>query len=265
MSSTDPSTRTLTPTPNPVRPGPGPRARMRWTRLVVVVGLLLGSVLARYGQDLRIRRHLQAGRAVVVPLEKVPANLGPWTSVETTIDPQIVRTTGADRVVTRRYTNRNTGVAVDVILLFGPAGNMAVHTPTLCYPIAGYRAIDGPSVRQVVLDRPGASAADAPPTVPFQAAVYARGEGPRAELQEVYWTWRYEDAWTPEVLKARYIERVPSMIKVHTARPVLVGERRDSKAETDARSLNPNEALLRLLVPEIERLLPPADHPPARG
>ena len=213
-------------------------------RVLVVCGLLIGSGWLRSWQDRRIQRGLNEGRAAVVPLEKVPLEVGDWTGVDTAIDEQIARVTGADKIVTRRYTNRNTGVVIDVILLFGPAGNMFIHAPTLCYPDAGFDTVEGPEVKAVPVGGPATPAV----TVPFQAAVYAKGEGTRAELQEVYWTWRYNGRWAAQVLKPKQIERVPSMIKVHTARPVLRGERRDVN--------NPNEALLRVLMPEIERLLP---------
>jgi hypothetical protein len=220
-----------------------------WARVLVVCGLLVGSGWLRSWQDRRIQQGLNEGRAAVVPLEKVPLEVGEWSGVDTAIDEQIARVTGADKIVTRRYTNRNTGVVIDVILLYGPAGNMFIHAPTLCYPTAGFDTVEGPEVKAVPVGAPATPAATAATaTVPFLAAVYAKGEGTRAELQEVYWTWRYNGQWTPQVLKPKQIERVPSMIKVHTSRRVLRGERRDAN--------NPNEALLRVLIPEIERLLP---------
>ena len=39
--------------------------------------------------------------------------------------------------------------------------------------------------------------------------MYSKGEGTRAELQEVYWIWRYNGQWSPQVLKPKQIERVP--------------------------------------------------------
>jgi len=136
-------------------------------------------------------------------------------------------------------------------MLYGPAGNMFIHAPTLCYPSAGFTTLEGPEVKAVPVAAPAAPGA--PATLPFQAAVYSKGEGTRAEIQEVYWIWRYNGQWSPQVLKPKQIERVPSMIKVHTARLVLRGERRDAN--------NPNEALLRVLMPEIERLLPSRPSP----
>ena len=237
MSVTDHPTRAELSEPPPVV---RTRSAGAWARVGVVCALLAGSGVLRSWQERKIERGLSAGRAAVVPLERVPLEIGPWSGVDTAIDEQIARVTGADKIVTRRYTNRNTGVAIDVILLFGPAGNMYIHAPTLCYPNAGFETVEGPETHALPLG------ADTGETVPFMSAVYSKGAGTRAALQEVCWTWWYSGHWTPLVLKPKQIERVPSMIKVHTSRPVLVGERRDAN--------NPNEALLRVLIPEIERL-----------
>ena len=211
-----------------------------WVRVGMVCALLVGSGMLRSWQERKIEHGLNVGRAAVVPLEQVPLEIGSWSGVDTVLDEQIARVTGADKIVTRRYTNRNTGVAIEVILLFGPASNMYIHAPTLCYANAGFETVEGPDTLAL---HTGAEPGE---TVPFMSAVYSKGTGTRATLQEVYWTWRYSGHWTPLVLKPKQIERLPSMIKVHTARPVLVGERRGAN--------NPNEALLRVLIPEIERL-----------
>jgi hypothetical protein len=228
-------------------PAPPSRGKAVIASALLACALLVASGAVRGWQDRRISRGLRLELARVVPLERVPMQIGPWSGVDTRLDPQIARGTGADTVVTRCYTNRNTGVSIDVIMLFGPAFHMYIHAPDVCYPKAGFACVEGPDARTVRLPAPGAADAAAGPAVPFLSAVYAKGEGAQADLQEVYWTWRYRDRWTPQVLKPKQIERIPTMIKVHTSRSYLKGERRDAN--------NPNEAFLRVLVPEIERLL----------
>jgi Protein of unknown function (DUF3485) len=237
-------------------PAPATRNRGAVVYVVAICALFVASGLVRWRQDRRISQGLRQGLAQVVPLERIPLVLGAWSGVDTQLDPQIARGTGADKVVTRCYTNRNTGVSIDVIILFGPAYHMYIHSPEICYPKAGFAIFESPAPRTVRLPASGARGGGDPAgaAVPFLAAVYAKGEGAQADLQEVYWTWRYQDRWTPQVLKPKQIERIPTMIKVHTSRSVLRGERRDAN--------NPNEAFLRVLVPEIERLLSsPASSP----
>jgi EpsI family protein len=176
----------------------------------------------------------------------VPNTLGPWKGTDSALDPLIARATGADQIVTRRYVNQTTGATVDLILIYGPAVEVRLHAPAVCYPAAGYAQVAGPEVR--VIKAGGTEA-------PFKAMVFSKGEGGLSELQEVYYSWHYNGRWTPEDGKQKYFERIPSMYKVHLARRVVGGEKRDVG--------NPCESLLRELLPAMERQISGAKPPPA--
>jgi hypothetical protein len=251
MSFTDPPSRPeLTEPPRVSRPS----GFTAWGSVLLVCALLVASGQIRTWQVRKLEHGMRTGRAAVVPLKLVPLELGPWSGVDTDLDPDIARVTAADLIVTRRYTNRNTGVTVEVIMLYGPSFGVSLHSPTVCYPSAGFTVADEPRERTVEVDRPVMAAGGSGDgsrahfAVPLLSAVYAKGEGALADLQEVYWTWWYDGHWTPYAQNTKQLERVPSIIKVHTSRRVLRGERRDTN--------NPNEAFLRLLLSEIERLLP---------
>ena len=208
-----------------------------WVRVALCCVILLGSGAARAWQAHRLARRLDDGRrGPRVDLDTIPRALGPWRGAPTVIDEQIARGTGADQIVTRRYVNQDTGVAVDVILLYGPAAEMSIHSPEVCYPSAGYLPV-GDSAAKVVKAEGG--------DVPFRSLVYRKGEGASADLQEVYYTWRYDGRWSPEVGIRKRFERIPSMYKVHVARRLTDHERRDVG--------NPCEAFLAALLPELQR------------
>jgi EpsI family protein len=215
-----------------------------WTRVAVACALLIGSAGVRAWQARRIESTLAEGLRHKIELAALPLALGPWKGEPTQVDEQIARATGADEIVTRRYVNQSTGVAVEVILLYGPAVDMYVHIPELCYPAAGFTLLSGPEAKTV--ETQGLR-------LPFRSLVYAKGEGAQADLQEVYYTWRYNGRWTPEVGKQKHFERIPSMYKVHVARRVSERERRDVG--------NPCEAFLRELLPEIERRITASQTP----
>ena len=157
----------------------------------------------------------------------------------------IARATGADQIVTRRYVNQDTGATVDMILLYGPAAEVYVHAPEVCYPAAGFAQVSGPEVRPIK---------SGPTRAPFKALVYSKGEGGPGELQEVYYSWWYHGGWSPDVGKQKHFERIPSMYKVHLARRVIAGEKRDVG--------NPCESFLNELLPEMERTSRPGRRPP---
>lgn len=162
-------------------------------------------------------------------------DLGRWKGSSTKLDEQIARTTGADQIVTRRYVNQDTGASVDMIVLYGPAALVYLHSPEICYPAAGFNSVGGED-REVIYDDHRA---------PFRALVYSKGEGSQADLQEVYFAWWYNGHWTPNIGKQKQFERIPGMFKVHLARRTAAGEKRDVG--------NPCESLLQALLPEMER------------
>lgn len=208
-----------------------------WARVGLACLVLLGSAGLRLWQTRRIEGALAEGRrGPRIDLAALPMVMGAWKGRATELDPQIARATGADQVVTRRYVNQDTGVSLELIMLYGPAVEMYIHSPEVCYPAAGYTLQGGPESRSLKAGEE---------TVPFRALVYHKGEGAQTDLQEVYFSWWYHGKWTPDVGNQKHFERIPSMYKVQLARRVIEQERRDVG--------NPCEAFLLELLPEMGR------------
>jgi hypothetical protein len=197
--------------------------------------LVLGSGAVRWWQARRVEAMLQLERESPFPLDSLPMTLGDWVGEKTELDPQIVAGTGCNDLITRRYVNRVTGVAVEVIVLHGPASDIFIHTPELCYPRAGYFPAGE------VLERP-IPCLDA--KAPFRSAAYTKGDPARPDTQEVAFSWRYNGRWTTAVNRPKEMERVAGMYKVQVSRRIQAAE---------ARSVaNPCDAFLELLVPVLE-------------
>jgi hypothetical protein len=209
--------------------------------------LVLGSGAVRSWQARRVAAGLEQDRGPKFALDDaVPMALGDWVGEKTELDPQIVARTGSNDLITRRYVNRVTGVAVEVIVLHGPAVDIFIHTPELCYPRAGYSSAGD------VLERPVAAGPGV--EVPFRSAAYTKGDPARADTQEVYFSWRYNGHWTTLVNRPKEMERVAGMYKVQVSRRLLPSE---------ARSVaNPCEAFLELLVPVLEARIRGQSPPP---
>ena len=222
----------------PVAPGPATRSGWvaAWVRVALVCALLLGSAAIQWAQDRRTRADLEEGRRQFrIDLTTIPLSVGTWKGQETKLDPIIARGTGADQVVTRRYVDANTGTTVDLILLYGPAVEMFIHVPEICYPAAGYAQVGDASMREITAG---------PVHAMFRTFVYGKGEGAQNELHEVYYSWRRPKSWSPDIGTQKEFERIPSMYKVQLSRRVTDRERRDVG--------NPCEAFLRELLPRIE-------------
>jgi EpsI family protein len=241
MSATDLSTPPPSPSvptrPSRVAHAPSVGVAWVWVRVLLACAVLLGSAVVRRGQSERIQNRLdKERRGPAIQLAEIPTTLGPWKGKDTALDPLIARATGADQIVTRRYVNQDTGAAIDLIMEYGPAVEMYVHSPEVCYPAAGYAQVAGPDSRPIKVGKTEA---------PFRSLVYSKGEGAPGELQEVYYSWWYGNRWNPSIGVQKYFERIPSMYKIHLARHVTASEKRDVG--------NPCESLLQELLPEIDR------------
>ncbi|MFG0254566.1 MAG: exosortase-associated EpsI family protein, partial [Rhodopirellula sp. JB053] len=75
-------------------------------------------------------------------LSDLPTQLGDWKLVETTeLDDgaaDLLRCYGS---IVREYQNELTGAKVNVAILFGPRGPIAVHTPEVCYSSIGTKQV----------------------------------------------------------------------------------------------------------------------------
>ena len=189
-------------------------------------------------QARQVEAGLRRGLATPVALQGVPMTLGPWRGRPEALDPQIARLSGQTDHIFRSYVDTRTGVALDVIVLYGPAVALKEHAPEQCYPAAGFAVVEGPDLREI-------PTAGGP--VPFHALLVAKGQGAEAERQEVYYTWRCGGRWTPLRGTHKQLERIPGMYKVHLARRVAAGELRDVG--------NPCQEFLKDLIPALDRLL----------
>jgi hypothetical protein len=149
--------------------------------LVAASGLAHGLVTGRWHNA----RDLEVALARV-PL--VPRDIGAWHGRDLDADPEAFTQAHADAYWVRRYEDRSTGSAVTVILMCGPAGPLAVHTPDVCYRGAGYEAA-GP-VTAVEVPLPGGSAAH------LWTARFAKDQPSAAGQLRLFWTWSADGTWS---------------------------------------------------------------------
>lgn len=113
--------------------------------LVFVTGLVHGLWTRRWsdGADLE---------AAAARLPQIPAVAGDWTGHDQPpIDAAILARAEVAGSLRREYVRKADGQAVSVILLCGPKGPLAVHTPDVCYGGAGYEVQGAPVRRELRL------------------------------------------------------------------------------------------------------------------
>ena len=158
--------------------------------------------------------------------------------------------TGSADSLARKYADERTGVRIDLLALYGRAGEMHIHAPQLCYPATGHVAVGEPARRTIEYRRPDGEAAKAD----FFAQVFAKGDGPTAERHTVYHTWYYNGHWVPDEANPKQYQRVPGMYKVHVDRPSMPGESPENDDPKD-----PCESFLSEVLTEMERRMAAAD------
>lgn len=230
----------------PPQPRRGSSTVRLWTRAALAVALLTISLTVRAWQGRRFDQAMRGGRMPPFALGSLPTTLGPWQGSNEQLDPWIARAAGCTDHVFRSFIDTRTGVQLSAVVLYGPAAEVFIHAPDNCYPAQGYHVAEGVITR--IIDPDGVAA-------PFQAAIYAKGEGGRSECEDVYHCWYYSGRWTPRLPIVKQAERIPGMLKVHVWRRALDGEFRNDR--------NPCEDFLNRFVPEVQRRLDAAGSSPS--
>lgn len=106
------------------------------TGLTAVVGAVHGRLTNRWGPQTDM---LEAARK----LESTPKEIEGWELVrEDPLSEGVVEMLQCSGYVNRTYRNEKTGDRISVVVLLGPAGPIAVHTPEICYSSRDYKITD---------------------------------------------------------------------------------------------------------------------------
>jgi hypothetical protein len=221
------------------------KTNRRWIVMVCVLLGLSGGV--RYWRDLQFLSIGNQSKNSPFPLKDIPNLLGTWRSLEgaeTVLDPEIAKLAGSTDHILRTYADDKTGEQVKVLVLYGPADAVWGHTPEICYPASGYKAVGSPREVQIPIEGEGSKRSAA-----FRESLYGKSLGGATTLQEVYYSFRNAGEWRSEMesqwKKFRYF---PGMFKIQVERLVKSAQLADS----------PAQSLLASLVEEIEKRSAPA-------
>lgn len=77
----------------------------------------------------------------------LPPVVGDWLGNEVEVSTREKQATGASKITRYRYRLPASDMLIEVTLLVGPTGPIAVHPPTVCLPSAGWRLQADPEVR----------------------------------------------------------------------------------------------------------------------
>jgi len=210
-----------------------------WALMIATCLLLATSGGFRFWRERQFKTIARENEACPVALNEFPRVLGTWQMSEGArpeLDPDIARIAGANAYLLQNYIDRKSGAVVLVLILYGPARSVFAHSPEVCYPANGYRLITPPADHQF-LD----STSRFP--VQFRSAFFGKNVGTANRYEEVYYTFRHNEQWVPEVANQWKLFRYhPGMFKILLQR-----------STTDLSTQNsPTESLLKEIVREVD-------------
>ena len=170
--------------------------------LTVLSGFLRGMVDQRRGMA-------QGMKEAAIRVEALPEKIGDWkaTRVEPLDDDaaSMLRCAGS---TVRSYVNTQTGESVSLVLLVGPAGPLAVHTPEVCYGSLNFTTVQ-PRQRKIITDVNGNEH-------PFAFITFEENKvGHR--LQRVYYAWNRSGTWVAPHSPRTSFAGVPMLYKAQIA------------------------------------------------
>jgi hypothetical protein len=216
----------------------------------LVCAVLLSSGAVRFWEDRRFRSLQVQTVNPLFPLKSFDETVGRWQtreSAESALDPQIARIAGSSDSLIRTYVDKQTGVSVVVLVLYGRAGSVTAHTPEVCYSSQGYEQLE-----VFDFDLPGLNQS----TTRLRSLLFTKKGGREGAKQEVFYAFRNEGQWSP-VVEGRWkaLEASPPVFKIMVQRRLAERERRNVH--------NPCVLFLNEFLPVLERRIRDAEQ--ARG
>ena len=170
--------------------------------LTVLSGVLRGVVDQRWGFA---EGMIQAAERV----KSLASQIGPWhVTHEQALDSEAAEMLRCAGSLVRTYVHEDTGEAVSLIFLVGPAGPLAIHTPEVCYGSSNFTVVE--QRRHVVVQDVEKN------EHPFSVITFSENKvGQR--LQRVYYAWNRSGQWMAPDRPRSAFAGMPMLYKVQVA------------------------------------------------
>lgn len=211
---------------------------MSWTNsggLLVAVTLVIGGGV---GHGMITHRWQPATRAdgPETRIASIPLQLGEWDGTDGELSEAERSAAGVTHYLMRSYKNQATGDVVNVTLMCGPTGPIAVHPPTACYRGAGYQQAGETRNTVVRFEKTAHTFAIADFYKP------ARSDQPQPRI---YWAWSTNGHWqTPDSPRIEFASS-PVLFKLYVTCERPFGSKPGP---------TPADDLLKRLLPEVQRI-----------
>lgn len=160
------------------------------TFLPAIIGLVTILGFSVYeGVAIKDRWVVAGGEAkeLAKRFDQVPMTLGDgkWVGQDMPVGEVERNGAGAIGYVSRRYTHSVTGRAVDIWLIVGHSRDITRHTPTACYPSAGFRQASSQIIHDIDLKNGN--------TAHLYTAKFDKEDTSGQNTLRVFWTFNHPD------------------------------------------------------------------------
>jgi hypothetical protein len=211
---------------------------------IVGLGILLGSELVHGHLTNRWRSSNElAASCAKLPHQDEPLIVGEWRGRPGAPLPEQELLIGQIAGYFSQVFTHPKGYAVNVLIVCGRPGPIAVHSPEVCLGGEGYTAL-GPKKRQS-LSLPGMEK-----PVEFWVNQFYRNEGGLRKDRRQFWTYGAKSSWTADDNPRFTYAGAPALYKIYIMREM---QRKEDKLEED-----PTLEFIKVFMPELQRRLFPS-------
>jgi hypothetical protein len=148
-------------------------------------------------------------------LKRVPTDIGDWHSTENqTSDESRVGAGAVGHFVSRSYRNSSTGEVVSVWIIVGHSRDICRHTPDVCFPSSGFRAVGKENLPYTI-------EVDENHKADFWSNAFIKEDSATGRhLVRVFWSWykpNDEDkiAWEAPLRQRFHFGNTPALYKMY--------------------------------------------------
>jgi hypothetical protein len=171
-------------------------------------------------------------------LDALPRTIGSWTATDLPMEADVLDRASIRAYLSRDYRDAATGRSVRILVVAGPPGPIAVHTPDVCYQGAGYELSGEPEAVTVGTDKGR-----------LWRGKFDKTQSPVPSALLIAWGWNGGSGWEAtdhRATRVRYAFR-PVLYKLYLVTDMLPA---DKKGQSD-----PLGEFASQLLPELDRAL----------
>jgi hypothetical protein len=169
-------------------------------------------------------------------LADVPRTFGDWEGQDFNLDARSLQIAEVSGFLARTYVHRRTGSVVQIILVGGRPGPIAVHTPDVCLRGNGLGLVVAPVKCEMA-------------SAEFWTANFRKSDNAVSSNLRILWSWNAGEGWKASANPRLEFARYPVLYKLYVVRQLATLE--------EPLAQDPSTELLPLLLPELQQALFP--------